>query len=87
MADVGESETWKPTRQNCVVAAQMTVMHGGPIGMVLPEHEHPEIQVGMHFVSQRNCGKSQPVGDLPTYFSLIPSGKPHVGAGRTGLRW
>jgi AraC-like DNA-binding protein len=79
MVDVGETETWKPTPQNCVVAAEMTMMHGGPIGMSLPEHGHPEIQVGMHFVSPRISVKSQPVGDVPTYFSLIPSGKPHVG--------
>ena len=64
MVDVGEPETWKPTRQNCVVGAEMAVMHGGPIGMSLPEHEHPEVQVGMHFVPPQICGKSQPARDL-----------------------
>jgi hypothetical protein len=54
MVDVGELETWKPTRQNCVVGAEMTVMHGGPIGMSLPEHEHPEVQVAMGTVL---CGE------------------------------
>jgi hypothetical protein len=72
MVDVGEPETWKPTRQNCVVDAEMTVMHGGPIGMSLPEHEHPEVQVGMHFVSPQICGKSQPARDVPTYFLSYP---------------
>jgi AraC family transcriptional regulator len=84
MVDVGEPETWKPTRQNCVVGAEMTVMHGGPTGMSLPQHEHPEVQVGMHFVSPQICGKSQPARDVPTYFSLIPSGKPHVGGWQNG---
>jgi AraC family transcriptional regulator len=84
MVDVGETETWKPTPQNCVVAAEMTVMHGGPIRMSLPEHEHPEIQVGMHFVSPRIYRKPQLAGDVPTYFSLIPSGKPHVGGWQNG---
>lgn len=78
MVDVGEPKTWQPTRQNCFVISEMRVMHGGPISMSLPEHEHPEIQIGMHFVSKFR-GKSQPAGDVPTYFSLIPSGKPHVG--------
>jgi AraC family transcriptional regulator len=84
MVDGGEPETWKPTRQNCLVAAEMTVMHGGPIGMKLQEHEHPDIQVGMHFVCPRICGNSQPARDIPTYFSLIPSGKPHVGGWQDG---
>ena len=79
MVDAGEPETWKPTPQNCVVANEMTVMHGGPIGMSLPEHEHPEIQICMHFVSTQIRGKAQPAGDIPTYFSLVPSGKRHVG--------
>jgi AraC family transcriptional regulator len=84
MADAGEPETWKPTRQNRIVVAEMTLMHGGPIAMSLPEHEHPEIQVGMHFVSPQIRGKSQPTGKVPTYFSLIPSGKPHVGGWEDG---
>jgi AraC family transcriptional regulator len=57
----------------------MRVMHGGPIGMRLPEHEHPDIQVGMHFVSPQISRRPQVAGDFPSHFSLIPCGKPHVG--------
>jgi AraC family transcriptional regulator len=74
-----EYKTWQPTRQNRVVAAGMSVMHGGPAGMGLPEHEHSEIQIGMHFVAQEMSGTPQLTSDAPSYFSLIPSGKPHVG--------
>jgi hypothetical protein len=87
MAASGSPKTWKPTRQNHIVVADMTVMHGGPVGMCLPEHEHPEIQVGMHFFSAKLSGKHQLIGEVPNYFSLIPCGKPHKGAGGTGPRW
>jgi AraC family transcriptional regulator len=84
MAAPDAPKTWKPTRQNHAVVAEMTVMHGGPVGMCLPEHEHPEIQVGMHFLSAERSGKHQIVADVPNYFSLIPSGKPHTGGWRDG---
>lgn len=47
--------------------------------MRLPEHEHSDIQIGMHFVSSQVSGKPRLTSDSPNYFSLIPSGKPHVG--------
>jgi len=72
-------QTWMPTLQNRVVFPEMQVMHGGPIGMRLPEHEHADIQVGMHFVSPNITQRPQVISDFPSYFSLIPSGKPHVG--------
>jgi len=84
MTATGRSRTWKPTHQNRVIVAEMSVMHGGPVGMFLPEHEHQEIQIGMHFVSQRMRGRQQPASDVPNYFSLIPSGKPHTGGWRNG---
>jgi AraC family transcriptional regulator len=84
MAASDAPKTWKPTPQNHAVVAEMSVMHGGPAGMCLPEHDHPEIQVGMHFVSAEQSGKCQLLGDVPNYFSLIPSGKPHTGGWRDG---
>ncbi len=77
-------QTWTPTLQNRVVSSGILVMHGGPIGMRLPEHEHSEVQVGMHFVSPHTLGKLHVVSDFPSYFSLIPSGKRHVGQWRDG---
>jgi AraC family transcriptional regulator len=79
-----EPETWRPTHANRIVLPEMSVMHGGPIGMRLPEHEHEEIQVGMHFVSREKSGKPQVANHAPSYFSLIPSGKPHVGQWHDG---
>jgi AraC family transcriptional regulator len=79
MAAIVQPKTWKPTRQNRAVVGEMTVMHGGPVAMSLPEHEHPEIQIGMHFVPAGLSQNRQMVSDLPNYFSLVPSGKPHVG--------
>jgi AraC-like DNA-binding protein len=56
MAAFAESRTWKSTRQNDVVVAEMTVMHGGPAGMCLLEHEHSEIQIGEDFAPVgRDC--------------------------------
>jgi AraC family transcriptional regulator len=77
-------QTWTPTLQNRIVFPEMQVMHGGPIGMRLPEHEHADIQVGMHFVSPHTPQRPHIISDLPSYFSLIPSGKPHVGQWRDG---
>jgi AraC family transcriptional regulator len=62
----------------------MKVMHGGPVGMRLPEHEHPDIQLGIHFVSAGKASRHRPVNDAPSYFSLIPPGKPHSGGWRDG---
>jgi AraC family transcriptional regulator len=84
MAAPAAPQTWMPTIQNRIVFPEMQVMHGGPIGMRLPEHEHAEIQVGMHFVSPQVSQKPQVISDYPSYFSLIPSGKPHVGQWRNG---
>jgi AraC family transcriptional regulator len=77
-------QTWTPTLQNRIVFPEMQLMHGGPIGMRLPEHEHADIQVGMHFVSPHTPQRPRIISDLPSYFSLIPSGKPHVGQWRDG---
>jgi hypothetical protein len=84
MAASAATQTWTPTLQNRIVFPEMQVMHGGPIGMRLPEHEHADIQVGMHFVSQHTPQGPHIINDLPSYFSLIPSGKPHVGQWRDG---
>ena len=59
-------------------------MHGGPQEMCLPEHEHPEVQIGVHFVSVQRHGKTPVANDSPAYFSLIPSGKPHAGGWADG---
>lgn len=82
MAACPSPRIWMPTHQNRIVFPEMQVMHGGPIGMRLPQHEHPEIQIGMHFVSP--LISSSVISDFPSYFSLIPSGKPHVGQWRDG---
>jgi AraC family transcriptional regulator len=84
MAAPAAPQTWMPTLQNRVVFPEMQVMHGGPIGMRLPEHEHGDIQVGMHFVSPNITQRPHVISDFPSYFSLIPSGKPHVGQWRDG---
>jgi AraC family transcriptional regulator len=84
MVEFAEPETWKPSQQNRVVVGEMTVMHGGPVGMRIPEHEHPEIQIGMHFVNRQIRGGLQREETTPAYFSLIPSGKSHTGGWEHG---
>jgi AraC family transcriptional regulator len=79
-----KSKMWKLTRQNHIFVAGMKVMHGGPVEMCLPEHEHPEVQIGTHFIAAQRNGKFPLANDSPAYFSLIASGKPHAGGWRDG---
>src|ERR1700726_3702728 len=79
MAAYVKPKIWKPTRQNHILGGGMKVMHGGPVEMCLPEHAHPEVQIGVHFVSSQRHGRTPITSDSPAYFSLIPSGKPHAG--------
>ena len=51
--------------------------------MHLPEHEHDEIQVGIHFKAPH--GKTGiRLNEEPSFFTLIPSRKPHVGQWEDG---
>jgi AraC family transcriptional regulator len=84
MAASVKSKIWKPTSRNQIFVAGMKFMHGGPQEMCLPEHEHPEVQIGVHFVSVQRHGKTPVANDSPAYFSLIPSGKPHAGGWADG---
>jgi AraC-like DNA-binding protein len=72
------SPIWKPQRTTRVVHSGLTFMHGGPVGMHLPEHEHDEVQLEMHF-SPASRPNGQQLGMEPAFFNLLPSGKPHVG--------
>ena len=51
--------------------------------MHLPEHEHPEVQLGFHFPAVGRNRKAS-IDALPAYFTLIPSGKPHRGGWSSG---
>jgi AraC family transcriptional regulator len=46
--------------------------------MHLPEHEHDEIQLEMHFRAPRGT-TGIGLNEEPSFFTLIPSHKPHVG--------
>jgi len=58
-------------------------MHGGPTGMQLPEHEHTELQLELHFLSHRKDSRLVP-SESPSFLNLIPSGKPHIGRWEDG---
>jgi hypothetical protein len=51
--------------------------------MHLPEHEHDEIQVGIHFKAPRGT-TGIGLNEEPSFFTLIPSRKPHVGQWEDG---
>jgi AraC family transcriptional regulator len=51
--------------------------------MHLPEHEHDDLQVEMHFTAPRG-GSRIGLGEEPSFFTLIPSRKPHVGRWEDG---
>jgi len=56
-------------------------MHGGPVGMRLPEHQHVETQLEVHF-GRPSGEKSLPLSAmpyLPKDMELIPARRPHVG--------
>ncbi len=73
-----ELPVWKPERHTRIDLPDLCFMHGGPTGMQVPEHEHTENQLALHFLSQ---GENRQLGpaELPAFLKLIPSGKPHVG--------
>ncbi len=48
-ADILDPPIWKPSRRTRVELPGLCVMHGGPTGMYLPEHEHAEVQVQAQF--------------------------------------
>ena len=51
--------------------------------MHLPEHEHDDLQVGIHFTARR--GRSRiGLGEEPSFFYLIPSRKAHTGGWEDG---
>lgn len=69
---------WKPSARTRVAVDDFVVMHGGPKGMCLPEHEHSEIQIVAHFSPVSLRRNDLPV--LPETFRIIPSRMPHVGS-------
>ena len=72
---------WKPSRRTRVEVPGFCVMHGGPTGMRLPAHEHPEVQIEAHFFPTIPGGVPH---DDPRFFRIIPSGQPHVGRWEDG---
>jgi AraC family transcriptional regulator len=78
MSSVLASPIWKPQRTTRVVHSGLTFMHGGPVGMHLPEHEHDEVQLEMHFSLARRPNGRQ-LGMEAGFFNLLPSRKPHIG--------
>jgi AraC family transcriptional regulator len=79
----GELPIWKPQRDTCINIPELCFMHGGPAGMHLPEHEHNEVQLEVHFLSQ-GAGVHRVLPESPAFLKLIPSRKPHVGRWRDG---
>jgi AraC family transcriptional regulator len=73
-----ELPVWTPERHTRIDLPDLCFMHGGPTGMQLPEHEHTEVQLDLHFLSE---GEHRQVvtAESPAFLKLIPSGKPHVG--------
>src|SRR5919201_4911161 len=76
--NIVDAPIWKPTRRTRVELPGLCVMHGGPTGMYLPEHQHPEVQVQARFHPARETPDSPREG-MPRSFRLIPSGQPHRG--------
>ena len=72
---------WTPSRRTRVEVPGFCLMHGGPRGMRLPEHEHPEVQIEAHFFPTIPGGAPH---DNPRFFRIIPSGQPHVGRWEDG---
>jgi AraC family transcriptional regulator len=66
---------WTSTDANTVSAAGLRIMHGGPIGMELPEHEHVEAQVEVHFRRPAASGEEL----LPAETELIAPLRRHCG--------
>lgn len=69
-----EPQIWEPTPVTNFQFRGLRVMHGGPIAMYLPEHEHRETQVQTRF---RRAGHSG--GLFPLASSLYAPGQPHRG--------
>jgi AraC family transcriptional regulator len=78
-----DSPVWKPRCDTCVTSPSLRAMYGGPVGMHLPEHEHDDLQVGMHFTAPRGRTRIG-LSEEPSCFTLIPSRKPHVGRWEDG---
>ena len=74
---------WKPSRRTRIEVPGFCLMHGGPTGMRLPEHEHAEVQIEAHFLPTVCPGKVLQA-DTAQFFRIIPSGQPHVGQWATG---
>jgi len=66
---------WVPTPATSITIGDSRLMHGGPVAMCIPEHEHAEVQVQTRFV--RVAGES---GLKPLSSSLYASGQPHRAA-------
>jgi AraC family transcriptional regulator len=73
-----ELPVWTPERHTRIDLPDFCFMHGGPTGMQLPEHEHTETQLELHFLSRGEDRQMAPA-ELPAFLRLIPSGKAHVG--------
>lgn len=78
-----ELPIWRPERHTRIDLPDLCFMHSGPTGMQLPEHEHTELQLELHFLSHSKDSRLVPA-ELPSFLKLIPSGKPHVGRWEDG---
>src|ERR1044072_2438405 len=65
---------WEPTPATNIQFRGLRLMHGGPRGVVLPEHEHVETQVQTRF-----CPVADGRGVEPYRSSLYAPGQPHSG--------
>jgi AraC family transcriptional regulator len=77
------SPVWVPDLNNRVTHGGLCLMHGGPSGMQLPEHEHPEVQLGLHFTAPAVRGNASADPHV-AHVTLVPSGKPHRGGWTNG---
>jgi AraC family transcriptional regulator len=65
--------SWERAAQNCASYGGFVAMTGGPHGRSLPEHEHPDLQISVHF-------------NRTTDVQLIASAQPHSGGWQDGER-
>jgi AraC-like DNA-binding protein len=74
------SRIWEPTPTTNIQFRGLRLMHGGPVAMILPEHEHVETQIQTRF-----CPKVDGIGLEPYRSSLYAPGQPHRGG--VGDNW
>ena len=73
---------WISNNSNTVSFADFRVMHGGPVGRRLPEHEHRETQIEVHFRKDPKAGTESELSPGETV--IIAPHHPHVGEWEDG---